>query len=159
MGSACFSSLHHNLPRQIEGVNFLMPELSTQTQRFVPAVTRANYCRFSFMRSLRSAPYINQASKTDTLQLLPWYFHDVSRVQWLSTGWTAGVRSPAEAEIITSSSRLNPLRSPISLLIYGYLDFPFGRENWSGPLSDHSPKFCAEVKKISHLQLLSPWSS
>jgi hypothetical protein len=69
-------------------------------------------------------------------------------VQCLTTDWTAGVRSPTEAEDFSSNLRVQTGSGahPASCTVDTGGSFPGGK-GWQGRDADHSPPSSAEVKK------------
>jgi hypothetical protein len=74
--------------------------------------------------------------------------------QCLTTDWTTGVRSPAEAKDVSSS--LCVQTCPASYLMGTMGHFP-GSKAWPGSEADHSPSSSAEIENEQELYFLSPF--
>jgi hypothetical protein len=90
---------------------------------------------------------------------LTWALRDgvAQSVQCLTTDWTAGVRSPTEAEDVSSNLcvQTGSGAHPASCTVGTGGSFPGGKAR-PGRDADHSSPSSAEVKKEWELYLLSP---
>jgi hypothetical protein len=75
----------------------------------------------------------------------------------LTTDWTTGVRSPAEAKDFSSSLCPNQLWGPPSLLSNGYRGSFHGSKARPGRDADHSPHLVSRSRRSKNYTSSPPW--